>query len=375
LSFASDQGALALEPIGWSTADDPPGWLRRALDHALTRTTGLLTAGYLLSSAALALCGLTSAIPWTFLPAILLVALPQAITLIAAGDQLERFPRHLQIVAALVIGFAATLLVPHYVLWCVTGLAVLWLHRRQGSTSFLRQLLVALFALTVGYGLVWNANYLCARLVLDRLHDADLLASDLSLYGWLCGQTVSPSGLYPIVRGAWSFALFERAYMMLFAEVILVLILSVRQGAARAAEFLQILFACYLLGLCAFLAYPAVGPIIYAPDTFDAAFADTSTARLMNSMATEFRALATGQALNGFGYFVALPSLHVAAACVLQSRLRWTPGLFWIAAPVNLLLVASTFLLGYHYFVDALGGIALAIGVLLLAPRGTSVER
>ena len=86
----------------------------------------------------------------------------------------------------------------------------------------------------------------------------------------------------------------------------------------------------------------------------------TATYGLMQKMATEFLAVKASQPVNGFGYFVAMPSLHVAVAVVLQATWRHRPVRFWSFLPVNLAVCASTVVLGYHYLLDLPGGVALA---------------
>jgi membrane-associated phospholipid phosphatase len=129
------------------------------------------------------------------------------------------------------------------------------------------------------------------------------------------------------------------------------------------------LFGCYLLGLLAFLAYPAVGPCIAYPESLDPAYQTPLTADLMRQMAVEYRAAIAGGAVNGFAYFVALPSLHVAVATLLQ--LFWAPHRiqFWTFLPVNLLMAASTVVLGYHYLVDVPPAVVLAGVVFVLGER------
>lgn len=97
--------------------------------------------------------------------------------------------------------------------------------------------------------------------------------------------------------------------------------------------------------------------------------------RLMDGMAAEYTASLQQTSVNGFGYFIAIPSLHVALAVVLQAMLRFSPGHFWAFLPVNLVLVLSTVLLGYHYLIDAVAGVAL--GTLVMTPgwRRTQVRQ
>ena len=78
--------------------------------------------------------------------------------------------------------------------------------------------------------------------------------------------------------------------------------------------------------------------------------------------------------MTGFGYFVALPSLHVAMAVLLQFTIRQRSQIgAWVVAPINILLIASTFVLGYHYLADVPGGVGLAMAaVWLLRQRGSN---
>ena len=71
-----------------------------------------------------------------------------------------------------------------------------------------------------------------------------------------------------------------------------------------------------------------------------------------------------GQPVTGFGYFVGFPSLHVGDGGSLQFTIQqrsWPGG--WLVAPINT-MIASTFVLGYHYLVDVPGGVLLALGVI-----------
>ena len=69
------------------------------------------------------------------------------------------------------------------------------------------------------------------------------------------------------------------------------------------------------------------------------------------------------QPVTGFGYFIALPSLHAALATVCQCALRPHRSTFWFLMPVNVLLLISTFVLGQHYVVDTALGIGLGLAV------------
>ncbi|MDE2491696.1 MAG: phosphatase PAP2 family protein [Elusimicrobia bacterium] len=69
------------------------------------------------------------------------------------------------------------------------------------------------------------------------------------------------------------------------------------------------------------------------------------------------------------GGMIAFPSFHVAWAVLLTYAARpWRP-LFRAAAALNVLVVASTLLLGWHYLLDVPAGLALAGASLWAAER------
>ena len=61
------------------------------------------------------------------------------------------------------------------------------------------------------------------------------------------------------------------------------------------------------------------------------------------------------------GGLIALPSFHVIWAWLCLYSLRIWPILFFILLPINLLLVASCVLLGWHYPMDILGGLIVIL--------------
>jgi membrane-associated phospholipid phosphatase len=143
--------------------------------------------------------------------------------------------------------------------------------------------------------------------------------------------------------------------------VITVALITVQRGGHAATRWLCAFFLMYAIALAVFLAAPVLGPPIYAPASFDSQLKTTLTFRLMDGMATEYRQLLTGGGLSGFGYFVAVPSLHVAAAILMQGMMRPYPYVYWTWLPANVLLVLSTVVLGYHYILDVPAGYCITL--------------
>jgi membrane-associated phospholipid phosphatase len=237
-------------------------------------------------------------------------------------------------------------------------------NRQKLSTAGLAWLIV-----TLGYACVWNGNYLLAATVEGRLHDATFVAIDSIVWGR------EYHDVFPLWTNHLVFVLLENSYVMLFPQVIVVLLVSAAtQPREVVCRYVMVLFSAYAIGLTIFAVFPTVGPPIYFPASFKADWSGTFTAQLMKDMAAEFQQVQKGGGLNGFGYFVAFPSLHVAAAVILQRCMRNTPWLYWTWMPVTVLLILSTVVLGYHYLLDVPAGFILGYVLCRFLPRGVPVQ-
>jgi hypothetical protein len=224
-------------------------------------------------------------------------------------------------------------------------------------------------ALMVGaiYVVVWNANYLALVAGHPRLHDAAIRSVDESLYSAMWGRSIVYEGWFPLVQNPWLVMIFERAYLSLFTEVALVLVVLARSPDALR-WFVGRLAFCYAFALLIFVGWPVAGPCLMYPESINNAFAGVNTRAIMHSSLVEFSAIRLGgQPSTGFGYFVALPSLHVAMAVLLQFTIQQRTRIGgWVVAPINILMIASTCVLGYHYLVDVPGGVVLALAAIWL---------
>lgn len=339
----------------------------------MERVLGVTLATWVVTAAALLAVGVTPAPGLTLLPILLLLALPFAYG-IACGlfplGRLLRGWRGSVPVLGMALGGAVTwfyrMRSPAFLLACLLLLAIVAVDCRRDPPR-LRYLVAGVVALFVGFRTVNNLNYLLARLTFDRVHDPALRTLDLALYRVLV-PGVQYEGLFPLTDSALWFQLFEHAYMMVFPEAIVVLAVLYLTGA-DVRGFFRRLFACYGLGLLVAAIYPAVSPCVYFPESFRAAYDGTMAAALGRGLAADYAALRQGLPLGGFGYFVAIPSMHVAMAVILQASLARSRIHFWTFLPVNVLIVASTVALGQHYLVDVPAG--LLVGAIVLAVRRT----
>jgi hypothetical protein len=313
--------------------------------------------------------GLTPRLPWMFFPVLAVVHLPTAFVAVRVGDAIaSRFaadPGAVRLVA-LAVGTAIVAWARPALVWPLTILiapaaaVAAW----RGRLGPARNWLWVFPILYCGYGAVWNLNYVVAALRPD-VHDAPLLALDRVLWGFVSDGPLDDGPLYPVIRSAAAIAVLQNAYMLLFGELFAVIAVLAMRGEG-VARFLATTFTCYGLGLVFFAIYPVIGPCLaFFPGAFHAdALRLESYGATLAMWIREYSATRAGQPTNGFGYFVGIPSLHVAMAFWLQVSLRVSRAHFWMFLPINLLMTAATFLLGYHYVVDAPAGVVLVLIVL-----------
>jgi membrane-associated phospholipid phosphatase len=322
---------------------------------------------YGMSLAALIVLGIRPVVPGLLL-LFLLSLVPLAFGITATASLFDRWPARktgwtpvvaMLAGALLVCAFgardAAARLADLILFGILVAQLVNGLHR-----NLLRPIALSLLVITVGFATIWNLNYLALRAVRDRLHDPAMRQLDLALYRSLAGHAVEYAGLFPLVKSPFGFRVLENAYTMLFTEIVVVVFATAGQRE-RLVRHLGAMFGFYALGVVVFLIYPVAGPFLYYPHSFVETYRGSVTYVFMHSSFLDFSAVRRSlPPLTGFGYFVGLPSLHAGLASLFQLTLWSSRTLFWLVLPINLLIVASTFLLGYHYVVDTLAGILMA---------------
>lgn len=181
-----------------------------------------------------------------------------------------------------------------------------------------------------------------------------LIQSDYAVFGRHAYEYLAPR-FTPLTTEIFAFAYW--AYYPLIPFVVAVFYFSrKRKTKTLQPTFEQvmnrlsaILYLCYI----GFLLFPARGP----HHAMDVSIAElTSGGFFFNFvLAVQKRGAVVG---------AAFPSSHVAAAwtvlLVLRHNFKKT---FWTLLPLVLLLSLSTFVLQYHYWVDALAGMLLALAL------------
>ena len=214
--------------------------------------------------------------------------------------------------------------------------------------------------------------YVCYRalrgtmnLIVSHGVEDKLKAIDEALLG------VSPSWWMQRFASPWLTELMSYAYALMFVLPLVILgLLYMRDRKRDFREMALAVLSAFYMGFIIYLLIPARSPrVVYHYDvqlTGVIGLYDLST-----------KAWDKLQQIT----FDAFPSLHTAisAIALLYARrfgtalsTRFPRLLFWIYLPHVVLLQISTLYLRQHYFVDLIGGWALALLVVWMAPRRSS---
>lgn len=303
--------------------------------------------------------GFTLMLPLFLATQILVVAAPVGFGLVQLSRLTERLGRPLAGSVTAVLAGVVLLVAWEYggaVPVIVVALLALLVVRLATEPRTILTIALAMLSLITWLTAVQLANYVVLRLVAHRLRDELLWGVDQAIYRLAFGDGPLDA-MFPIIRTPWAFQILENAYLTLAVQPMAVILLH-RAAPGRISQFLLSGITCHGVALAFFFVFPTVGPTLHYPHLFDPAYADSLTGRAISSMLADLQAVQRGmQPVTGSG-FEALPSLYAAIATVCQLSARGQH-LFWLLLPMNLVMLASTFLLGQHYVVDAIGGVAL----------------
>jgi hypothetical protein len=346
-----------------------PEWARmRAWAQFFAVLYGIALAG-------LAMCGQLAPPPWFFFVGAVAFIVPLGYLFLWVGDMLaQSIPEEspwmpwVAIATSLVlVGTYGQLLAIVPIVFLVFLGAIGFLIWRKRADGVFRAY-ASLLLIGLGYVSVFAWNELCASLTLHAIRDPILRDMDLAIYRWLLHTPADGAEIFPLIRYPPLLLYLDNAYQCMFIGIPLVIFVLHSSGGEPRA-FIQALFSCYFVALLIFLLFPTIGPTLADPKLFSKAYEHTQTYEMIRQMTAEYKALQGTGALSGLGYFVALPSLHVAVAVLEQVFLYRSRAHFWLFLPINLLVVPATVVLGYHYLLDVPAGVLLASAVLAMPAR------
>jgi hypothetical protein len=194
----------------------------------------------------------------------------------------------------------------------------------------------------------------------------------------LHGHTISSlahTASLKLPSGLLSFS--ETVYYGMFDQIgAAILVISLCQGTKQALRFVGTLLTAYYLGLLLFYLWPSMGPFYTCPDHF------THFPQWLSTYASQqgeiWKAKLLSSPYRGLSkvdtdYFIAFPCLHLAQPLiVLWFMRRWKRIVLCLVA-YDLILVPAILLLEWHYVIDLLGGVVVAVIAILLNPGSYAV--
>ena len=160
-------------------------------------------------------------------------------------------------------------------------------------------------------------------------------------------------------------AVWDTVYFMVWSGLFLGSSLLFVTGQKRHFFLLvTALVWAYVLTRVTAIYFPTQGPVFFIPEKFN--LSGTISADTQRGLALYMAGQIPQNGL--LPGTMAMPSLHVGMPFLLTFLLaRVLPHTLWLTVPWFLLNWASTVFLGWHYAVDGLGGVAIALIALGLA--------
>lgn len=226
----------------------------------------------------------------------------------------------------------------------------------------------------------WYVAYVAFRnlksyvpFVNDRLWDAELARLDRMLwFGHDPAET-----LHQVLGTGWAAWVLAAVYVLWIGLVPATLAIALvwTRRSATGAWYVTAVSLNWVLGVAVYYAIPSLGPIYASPDTFATLPHTPNTDIQQWLLEDRVKVLAGPWDTNAVQTIAAFASLHVAVIvtiCLVAEAMRLPVWLRVSAWTFAVLTVLATVYLGWHYFTDVLGGIAIGVLSLVLAGRLTS---
>ncbi len=193
----------------------------------------------------------------------------------------------------------------------------------------------------------------------DKIWDSRF--RDLDRVLWLGHD---PAAVLHSLFGVGAAAVFFSAVYLLWIGLIpasLAWALTWTRNHAVAAWYVTALAFDWVLGVAAYYAFPTLGPI-YSRALDFATLPDSSTVLQTNMMRDRFDVLGDPRATDALQTIAAFPSLHVGMMVTICLIVHWNthrllPRL--LSWTMLALTVLATLYLGWHFFVDVIGGVGV----------------
>jgi hypothetical protein len=166
------------------------------------------------------------------------------------------------------------------------------------------------------------------------------------------------------------FHFLEFIYYGMFAVVGAALILTCQHhGRLRGLQFVGAILTAYYLALLLFYIWPSQGPYYLCSDHFSQFPPVLKTYAAQKGSIAGAQALWNHQRLSriSFAYYIAFPCMHIVQPLIAMWFLRAWKRMILVLAAYNVTLVVAIVLLEWHYVVDVLAGVVIAVFAIAAA--------
>ncbi len=239
--------------------------------------------------------------------------------------------------------------------------------KREGSMSLLQSatsVVPAAAYLVVGFLLVFTYNDVIVSVRFYGAYDQVLNQLDAHLFGTTVSAIAHRTA--EVLPSA-CFRLAELLYFNMFAQLgATVLICAFSSGAKRAVKFVGAILLVQSLALMLFYLWPSHGPYYTCVNHFERLRFNLDSYAFQKEALRFARGLWEHQPIHvlRLRYYLAFPCTHVAQPLIVLWFLRRWKRMVAVLAVYDVFLVPAILMLEWHYFVDMLGGIAIAAVVI-----------
>jgi hypothetical protein len=229
--------------------------------------------------------------------------------------------------------------------------------------------------LFLGFLLVLAYNCIIVSARFGFAYDPFFSAADKWI---LRGWTVSDLSHWGLRTFPLSFFRFlEFIYFGMFPQIGAgIILVALCEGRNRSLQFVGTILTAYYFALGIFYLWPSQGPYYLCPSHFLRFPAALQTYNIQQFLIGHAMALWNRVPISRIStdYFIAFPCMHIAQPLIVMWFLRRWKRMVIALCVYDTLLILSILFLEWHYFVDLIGGAAVAVAAIAIN-EGSSSRR
>jgi hypothetical protein len=175
-----------------------------------------------------------------------------------------------------------------------------------------------------------------------------------------------------------TFRFLDFIYYSMFPQIGAALIIcGISSGSRQSLQFVGTVLLSYYMAVILFFLLPSAGPFYFHGNHFDRLISDLPSYTTQKYMILNPQYLWEQKPVHVIptGYYISFPCMHVANPLVVLWYLRKWKRMVAVLLAYDVLLVAAILLLEWHYFVDILGGVAVAGVAVLVMGYASATDR